>query len=230
MSARFQNLTAVVVGALAVACSKPATDSVVQSTEAPARTEVQTTDQPLVSALEAGQADIKLVRPAEKKSPQPVAVKGKGEVPGTNAGSAPTPSLDIGEVTPTVIAASQAPAADVPVETAVGSAPHGPSLGGGEGIGSGGGVGQEPTVIPEPGMGPGTIIIRGGAGGIEDDCKRHPNGAATPGYPGGGIAINNRMPTLGSGPVMANNPSRQPFTPGRMGGTGGIGVGRRGIR
>jgi hypothetical protein len=78
--------------------------------------------------------------------------------------------------------------------------------------------------------GPGTIIIRGGMGGIDDDCKRHPNGMTTPGYPGGGIAINNRMPTLGSGPVMANNPSRRPFQPGHMGGTGGIGVGRRGIR
>lgn len=229
MSARFQNLTAVVVGALAVACSKPATENVVQSTETPASTEVRTADQPLVSALEAGQADIKLVRPAEKKSPRPVAVKGKGEVPGTNSGSAPTPSLDIGEVTPTVTAASQAPAADVPIQTAMGSAPNGPSLGG-DGMGSGGGVGQEPTVIPERGMGPGTIIIRGGAGGIEDDCKRHPNGAATPGYPGGGIAINNRMPPVGSTPVFANNPTRQPFTPGRMGGTGGVGVGRRGIR
>ena len=85
-------------------------------------------------------------------------------------------------------------------------------------------------MFPERGMGPGTIIIRGGAGGIDDDCKKHPNGMTTPGYPGGGIAINNRMPTLGSGPVMASNPSRRPNTPGPMGGTGGMGVGRRGIR
>ena len=228
MSARIQNLTAVVVGALAVACSKPATETAIQSSEVPSGTVTQAADQPLVSALEAGQADLKLVRPAEKKSPQRVVVKGIGEVPGTNVGSAPTPSLDIGEVTPTVTAASHAPAADVPVQTAMAPAPSGPSLGG-EGMGSGGGAGQEPTLMPERGA-PGTIIIRGGAGGIDDDCKRHPNGAATPGYPGGGIAINNRMPPVGSTPVFASNPSRQPFTPGRMGGTGGVGVGRRGIR
>jgi hypothetical protein len=66
-------------------------------------------------------------------------------------------------------------------------------------------------------------------GGIEDDCKRHPNGIATPVYPGGGIAINNRMPPRMGGPVMASNPSQRPFTPGNMGGTGGVGVPRRGV-
>jgi hypothetical protein len=232
MSARIQNLTAVMVGALAVACSKPSTQGTDRSTQVPSGTELPTvasqapsTDQPLVSAIEAGQTDLKLVRPAERKPPQRVAVKGKGEVPGTDAGSVPQPAIDMGEVTPSVSTASQAPVTDTPIDVAMAPVPRGPSPGG-DGS-DGGGVGQEPTLMPERGT-PGTIIIRGGMGGIEDDCKRHPNGGV--GYPGGGIAINNRMPPVGSTPVMARNPSRQPFTPGRMGGTGGIGVGRRGIR
>ena len=225
MSPRIQNLTVVMVGALAVACSKPPTESATKPTltsPAPAA------EQPLVSAIETSErSELKLVRPAEKKPLQRVAVKGKGDVPGESAGKSPTPTLDLGEVTPTVSRTSEAPSTDVPVQMAMAPASHGPSADGS----SGGGVGQEPALFPERGMGgPGTIIIRGGMGGIDDDCKRHPNGMTTPGYPGGGIAINNRMPVLGSGPVMANNPSRRPFQPGRMGGTGGIGVGRRGIR
>jgi len=229
MSARIQSLTVVMVGALAVACSKPPTES---ANQAPTlNTPVPAAEQPLVSAVETSErAELKLVRPAEKKPLQQVAVKGKGDIPGESAGQVPTPSLDLGEVTPSVAQATQAPSTDVvPVEIAMAPASHGPA-GGGEGSG-GGSVGQEPGLMPERGMGgPGTIIIRGGMGGIDDDCKRHPNGASTPGYPGGGIAINNRMPTLGSGPVMASNPARRPNSPGPMGGTGGMGVGRRGIR
>jgi hypothetical protein len=225
MSARIQNLTVVMVGALAVACSKPSTETASNPT---ITTPAPVADQPLVSAIETSErSELKLVRPAEKKPLQRVAVKGKGDLQGEAAGKTPTPSLDIGEVTPSLATASQAPASDISTDMAMAPASHGPSAGGS----SGGGVGQEPALFPERGMGgPGTIIIRGGMGGIDDDCKRHPNGMTTPGYPGGGIAINNRMPTLGSGPVMANNPSRRPFQPGHMGGTGGIGVGRRGIR
>jgi hypothetical protein len=227
MPARAQNLTAIMVGVLAVACSKPPAETAEPSTPSVAAP-APTAEQPLVSAIEAGQgSDLELVRPAEKKPPQQVAVKGKGEVPGKDAGSVPQPTLELGEVTPSVSPANQAPSADVPLDVAMAPVPRGPAPGG-EGSG-GGSVGQEPTLIPEQ-VGPGTIIIRGGVGGIEDDCKRHPNGAV--GYPGAapGIAINNRMPTLGSTPVLASNPSRRPFTPGRMGGTGGVGVGRRGIR
>ncbi|HKP29760.1 MAG TPA: hypothetical protein VJU15_10160 [Gemmatimonadales bacterium] len=225
MSARIQNLTVVMVGALAVACSKPPAESTTNST---LTTPAPAAGQPLVSAIETSEhSELKLVRPAEKKPLQPVAVKGKGDVPGASAGKVPTPTLDLGEVTPSVSKASEAPSTDVPVHMAMAPASEVPMASGS----GGGGVGQEPALFPERGMGgPGTIIIRGGMGGIDDDCKRHPNGMTTPGYPGGGIAINNRMPTLGSGPVMANNPSRRPFQPGRMGGTGGIGVGRRGIR
>ena len=230
MSTRVQHLTIVVVGALVVACSKPSTESGEPAVAPTITAQTPMAEQPLVSALEAGQkSELTLVRPAEKKPLQQVAVKGKGDVPGETPGGAPQPSIDLGEITPSVTTASQAPSADAPMDMAMAPVPSGPAVGG-EGSGAGS-VGQEPTLIPERGMGgPGTIIIRGGMGGIDDDCKRHPNGASTPGYPGGGIAINNRMPTLGSGPVMANNPSRRPFTPGRMGGTGGIGVGRRGIR
>ena len=232
MSTRIQNLTVIVVGALAVACSKPATESPDRTPPSTPSEQIPTlaaqapaAEQQLVSALESGErSELKLVRPAEKKPPQQVAVKGKGEVPGETAGGTLQPSIDIGEVSPSVATASQAPVADEPIAVGMGSVPSGPALGGN---GSGGGVGQEPGLMPERGS-PGTIIIRGGMGGIDDDCKRHPNGSI--GYPGGGIAINNRMPPMGTTPVLANNPSRRPFTPGRMGGTGGLGVGRRGIR
>ena len=225
MSARIQNLAVVMVGALAVACSKPSTEAASKPTLA---TPAPAADQPLISAIETSEhSELKLVRPAEKKPPQRVAVKGKGDVPGESAGKSPSPSLELGTVTPSLAKATEAPSTDVPVQMAMAPASHGP-MGGGEGAGS---VGQGPGGFPERGMGgPGTIIIRGGMGGIDDDCKRHPNGMTTPGYPGGGIAINNRMPTLGSGPVMASNPSQRANSPRPMGGTGGMGVGRRGIR
>lgn len=226
MSARIKSLSIVVVSAVAVACSKPSGDGALTSGPA-ANTDLvptvtasaPTADQPLVSALEAGQrSELTLVRPAERKPLQRVVVETPAETPHH--------TLELGEVSPNVTAAASAPTADAPIAPALGPLPRGPMPGGGDGAGAGTGAGdggRDPVLFPDRGP---VIIIRGGMGGIDDDCKNHPQG-----YPAGGIAINNRMPPIGNTPVLANNPSRRPFTPGRMGGTGGgFGVPRRGIR
>ena len=165
-------------------------------------------------------AELRLVRPAERKPPQQVAVRAQGDSPGGEAKGAHQHEIDLGEVTPNVTTAAQAASDDTPITMAMAPVPSGPSPSNGEGQGTGEGRrgGRGTLWQPDP---PSTIIIRGGMGGVEDDCKRHPNG-----YPGmgGGIAINQRMPQRGGPGVLANNPSRRPFTPGRTGG------GMRGIR
>lgn len=226
MSARFQSLSIVLVGAVAVACSKPsaerpATENQTTGTESPAlATPGAAVDQPLTSALEAGQrTELTLVRPAERKPPQPVLTNGKGDAPGAQAhATAHNPTIDLGEVTPNVMASTAASTSDAPLAPALGAVPHGPALGS-EGSGAGHAPGtRDPVFYPDHG----TILIRGGMGGIDDDCKNHPQG-----YPAGGIAINSRMPQVGSTPVTANNPARPTFSPGRIG--GGYGVPRRGV-
>ncbi len=221
MSAPIRTLSIVVVSAVAVACSKPSGDGALASDAArnaePVPTvtgSAPTADQPLVSALEAGQrSELTLVRPAERKPLQPVVMQTPAETPHH--------ALELGEVSPNVTVASLAPTADAPISPALGPLPRGPMPGGGDGAGAGASDrARDPVLFPDRGP---VIIIRGGMGGIDDDCKNHPQG-----YPAGGIAINNRMPPLGRTPVLANNPTRQPFTPGRMGGTGGYGVARRG--
>ncbi len=232
MSARVQGYSILTVGVMALACSQSGTESVRRADQAPAADQVPTlatpaptADQPLASALETGAgSELALVRPAEKKPPQPVVAKRTGDSPGQAKGEAHHPAAELGEVTPTVTAAALAPASEAPMTPAMAPVPRGPAPGSGDGMGAGAGDGgRDPVLFPD--RGPGTIIIRGGMGGIEDDCKRHPQG-----YPAGGIAINNRMPPTSSPGILASNPSRRPFTPGRMGGTGGLGVPRRGIR
>lgn len=221
MSARIQNLSIVVAGALAVACSKPS-EKGVQTPDQTTAAQLPTFatpaggDQPMVSAIETSEhSELKLVRPAERKPPQPVVVSGKGDNPG---GRAISHALDLA-VTPNVTPAAQSPSTDVPITMAMAPVPSGPAPSNGEGQGTGVGHGRGTLWQPDP---PSTIIIRGGMGGIDDDCKRHPGGFA------GGIAINNRMPSVGHSPVLANNPSHRPFIPGRIGGMSGIP--RRGIR
>lgn len=222
MSARTQGLSIILVSAVAVACSAPGSDSAPARDQAVAANPFPTltaptpaSDQSLISALETGtRTELTLVRPAEKKPPQPVVAKA----------TAHTHAAVLGEVTPTVTQAALAPASGAPMAPAMAPVPAGPALGSGDGNGAGAGDGaRDPVLFPD--RGPGTIIIRGGMGGVYDDCKNHPQG-----YPAGGIAINNRMPPTGSPGIMASNPSRRPFTPGQMGGTGGLGVPRRGIR
>jgi hypothetical protein len=224
MSARTQGLSIILVSVATVACSQPRTDSGTTAHQAASVDPVPTLE-PLVSALESGQrTELTLVRPAEKKPPQPVLAKAPGESPGAARVEAHNHAAELGDVTPAVTSAALAPASEAPMAPAMAPAPAGPALGSGDGDGVGAGDGaRDPVLFPD--RGPGTIIIRGGMGGVYDDCKNHPQG-----YPAGGIAINNRMPQVGSPGVMASNPSQRPFTPGRMGGTGGIGVPRRGIR
>ena len=125
----------------------------------------------------------------------------------------------MGEITPNVTAAAQAPSTETPITLASAPVPSGPapSSGVGQGAGEAPHGGRGTLWLPDP-QAP-TIIIRGGSGGVDDDCKRHPNG-----YPGmgGPIAINQRMPQRGGPGVLANNPVRLPLSPG--------GMGRRGIR
>jgi hypothetical protein len=226
MSARIQNLTIVVVGALAVACSKPSTESA-RTAQVPASEPVPTLatpatgDQPLVSAVESSEkTELALVRPAERKPPQQVAVRGRANTPGGEAKGEHQHTVDLGEITPNVSAAAQAPSSDTPITMAMAPVPSGPSpsLGEGQGTGEAHHGGRGTLWQPDP---PATIIIRGGMGGVDDDCKRHPNG-----YPGmgGPIAINQRMPQTGGPRVIASNPLHRPLIPGRTGG------GMRGIR
>ena len=206
MSSRIQNLSIVVAGALAVACSKPS-EKVAQTPEQPTVPTVSTSggEQPLVSAIETSEhSELKLVRPAEEKPPQPVVVSQKAQHSNI---------LDLGTVTPNVTPAAQAPNSDAPITMAMAPIPSGPSPSQGEGQGTTGDAhhgGRGTLWQPDP-PSP-TIIIRGGMGGLDDDCKRHPGG-----YPIGGIAINSRMPGVGRNPVLANNPTRRPFTPGFSG-------------
>jgi hypothetical protein len=218
MSARIQNLSIVVAGALAVACSKPS-ERGAQTADQTTTTQVPTLatpaggDQSLVSAIETSEhSELKLVRPAERKPPQPVVVSQKGQSTGGEAQAQHNHALDLGTVTPNVTAASQAPSTDTPIAMAMAPLPSGPSPSQGEGQGTGEGHGGRGTLWQPDPPSP-TIIIRGGMGGIDDDCKRHPQG-----YPIGGIAINSRLPAIGAHGGLASNPARRPFTPGIISG------------
>lgn len=226
MNARILTLSMAAAGAAVVACSKPADDAArAPGTEpVPAlATPAPAAEQALVSPLEAGQrSELSLVRPAERKPPQPVVTKAPGEAAGAEAHSH-HPALDMGEMTPTVTVSTSAPSTDAQAAPAAAPGAHGPAMGGGAGAGNGGLGDTGPMAFPDRGP---MILIRGGMGGLDDDCKRHPMG-----YPNSPIptstAINNRMPPVVQTPVMANNPTSQHFGPRQM--AGGIGVPRRGV-
>lgn len=177
----------IVAGLLAVACSKPAPDGAAgRSDEAiPTLPAIMVEgNQALVSPLEAGQrSEIALVRPVEHRQPAPLR----------------RPQSKLTDIVPSMTATTSrmTELAMAPMAPALSAAP---SSAGGTGVGAGyGSGGYEP--IPDRGP---TIIIRGGHGGPDDDCKIHPNGMG--GVP---MAINSRTPQFGA---MGG---RRPLVPGR---------------
>lgn len=184
-------LTAALLAGISVACSKPASNTQTPdlSTQTDDRqirlVDAPSPDAPVVSALEAG-LDSRLTqgrstpqRSGHSRMVAPAA--GPDPAAAEPAAEAALPSLALTEVAP---AAVRAPTTTV-LPTARGLAP---AVTRGEGAAPAQGTSRGPV-----------ILIRGGMGTADDDCKLHPVAGR-----GMGIAINNVAPPI-PGRFAVNN-------------------------
>jgi hypothetical protein len=227
------------------ACSAPAPDSVdTAADDAPAARELalQSSDAtPVASELEVHRPDAQAPEPsspmhpprdATDPLPEPLGRAVTGDAAGMQMTPAPAPAH--------VHAADAGDAVAGPAEPG-GGKPRGVSTGLGpvtDGNWGDPAIMDDPNPIPGRIGGEGTvltgrdgvIIIRGGMGGIDDDCAIHPRGGMRPGggmptgQPGG-VLINDRSPRRG-----ASINERAPRSPNRPSLPGGGGLTRRGIR
>ena len=188
-------LSVLVLGVSVVACSKPADreESTQGTAEAAPLLVAPPSEAQVVSALEAGHgAGLDLIRRTE--------TKGTGQAKARR----PTPR------TPTPVqAAADAMAMSAPEVTANAASPtlaSAPSSMPTAALPAGRGTVEDVPLNLGNNRGP-MILIRGGVGTIEDDCKIH-----GPNRFGPGVAINNRLPamhgTMGGGVVVNDRGSR----------------------
>jgi hypothetical protein len=176
-------LPVLALGVSLAACSKPANDSrelTAGTTQAVPVQVAPPTEAQVVSALEAGHGSgLDLIRRTE--------TKGTGQAR-TRRPAPRTPSP--------VQVAADAMAMSAPEVTATAASPtlgSAPSSMPTAGLPAGRGATEDVPLNLGNDRGP-MILIRGGVGGVHDDCKIHgPNGF------GPGIAINNRLPTRATG-------------------------------
>jgi hypothetical protein len=84
------------------------------------------------------------------------------------------------------------------------------------------GIMDDPNPIPDVIGRAGAVIIRGGAGGVHDDCKIHPRGGTIAGPTGPGALVNDRDPRRGALiNERAPRTSRRPALPRGSGFPGG---------
>lgn len=161
---------------------------------------------PLVSALESGGAsELALVRPMAPAAAQPVAVrKSAASRPARTAVLAdPMPAMSTTAVRMTSVSLAPAPAPALP-PAASGTAETASEAGS-----------PEPAIpVRNP-----VIIIRGGPGGIHDDCAIHGRRGLGGVVARPGVAINSRVPPRGTS-----------LAGGDYGRSGGSGFPRGGIR
>ena len=179
-------LSVLALGVSLAACSKPVPDSeelTQVSTKAAPVQVAPPSDAQVVSALEAGHgAGLDLIRRTE--------TKGTGQAKARR----PTPR------TPTPVqAAAEAMAISAPEVTATAASPtmaSAPSSMPTAALPAGRGQVEDVPLNLGSNRGP-MILIRGGVGTIEDDCKIH-----GPNRFGPGIAINNRLPVMQGGTMQ----------------------------
>ncbi|MGH7561357.1 MAG: hypothetical protein ACRENB_10095 [Gemmatimonadales bacterium] len=193
MRARTLIVAAMMAGIWAVARSKPApetgADDAQAAPESRALLLVGGADDStaVVSDLEAGrETGLEIARPSPRKSAAPRLVRRTSESDGgTGTRSDPLESL-VATVEVPAMSQTSGSVETMPIHLAGHALPTVPSL-----MPAGPGTGTGASTTGTGDRGP-RVMIRGGRGGVDDDCDLHRAGGRR-----GGIAINSRMPALG---------------------------------
>jgi hypothetical protein len=170
------------------ACSKPASETSRTDAQAGGRdlqlAETPRTEAPVASALEAPGAARTAPAPAPARR---VVVREPEPEPAGHDHAAVTTDEPVQELSRTTISS-----AEPQIGLAMASAPAAPIFGAARPLEGPGGA-NDPRAIPNFGTGRGPILIRGGRGGIDDDCDLHRPGFGRP------AAVNRMAPPLGGG-------------------------------
>lgn len=170
------------------ACSKPAPESNRTDTQAGGRdlqlAETPRTEAPVASALEAPSAARFAPAPAPARR---VVVREPEPEPAGQVHAAVTTEAPVQELSRTTIRS-----AEPQIRLAMATAPAAPIFGAARPLEGPGGA-NDPRAIPNFGTGRGPIMIRGGRGGLDDDCDLHRPGFGRP------AAVNRMAPPLGGG-------------------------------
>ncbi len=191
MRARILIAAAVVTGGWLAACSKPSSQNGQNADPKSGTRDILLAEAPrsegaVVSDLEARNAPKSApVRGVARKSVVRAAAPAEA---GHDHAAMAAPAL-IQEMSRTVTATT-----DIPLRLAMATAPAAPIFGAARPLnGDAGGTGETRALPEFGGRGP-VIILRGGRGGIDDDCDLHGPRARRP-----GVAINRSAPSLGGG-------------------------------
>jgi hypothetical protein len=179
---------AFITAGLLGACSKPAPDSAQTNAQAGGRdirlAETPRTEAPVASALEAPGA----ARPDPAPAPaRRVVVREPEPEPASHDHAAVTTDEPVQELSRTTTSS-----AEPQLRLAMATAPAAPIFGAARPLEGPGGA-NDPRAIPNFGTGRGPIMIRGGRGGVDDDCDLHRPGFGRP------AAVNRVAPPLGGG-------------------------------
>ena len=179
--------TAFVAAGLLGACSTPAPEG---QTDAQAAgrdirlAETPRTEAPVASALEAPAATRSAPAPAPARR---VVVREPEPAPASHDHAAVTTEEPVQELSRTTISS-----AEPQLRLAMATAPAAPIFGAARPLEGPGGA-SDPRAIPNFGTGRGPIMIRGGRGGLDDDCDLHRPRGGRP------AAVNRVAPPLGGG-------------------------------
>ena len=179
--------TAFIAAGLLGACSTPAPND---QTNSPAQerdirlAETPRTEAPVASALEAPAATRSAPAPAPARR---VVVREPEPQPASHDHAAVTTDEPVQELSRTTISS-----AEPQLRLAMATAPAAPIFGAARPLEGPGGA-NDPRAIPNFGTGRGPIMIRGGRGGLVDDCDLHRPGVGRP------AAVNRMAPPVGGG-------------------------------
>lgn len=179
---------AFITAGLLGACSKPAPDSAQTNAQAGGRdirlAETPRTEAPVASPLEAPGA----ARPDPAPAPaRRIVVRESEPEPASHDHAAVTTDEPVQELSRTTTSS-----AEPQLRLAMATAPAAPIFGAARPLEGPGGA-NDPRAIPNFGTGRGPIMIRGGRGGVDDDCDLHRPGFGRP------AAVNRVAPPLGGG-------------------------------
>ena len=179
---------AFIAAGLLGACSTPGPESAQTDTQAGGRdlqlAESPRTEAPVASALEAPSA----VRTAPAPAPaRRVVVREPEPEPAGHDHAAVGTDEPVQELSVTTTSS-----AEPRLRLAMATAPAAPIFGAARPLEGPGGA-NDPRAIPNVGTGRGPIMIRGGRGGLDDDCDLHRPRAGRP------AAVNRMAPPLGGG-------------------------------
>jgi len=182
-------VAAIVTVGLLGACSKPASETSQTDPQGGGRdirlAESPRTEAPVASVLEAPSATRSAPAPAPARR---IVVREPEPEPAGHDHAAVTSDEPVQELSRTTVSP-----AEPQLRLAMATAPAAPIFGAARPLEGPGGA-NDPRAIPNFGTGRGPVImIRGGRGGIDDDCDLHRRGAGRP------AAVNRVAPALGGG-------------------------------